>query len=65
MFKVQLRVTEEIEAKAWELLKQYQDHDFSFTDCTSFVLMRNHRIQQVCTLDHHFVIAGFEMVVQV
>ena len=24
-----LRVTEEIEMKAWELLKQYQDHDFS------------------------------------
>ncbi|MBF0352600.1 MAG: type II toxin-antitoxin system VapC family toxin [SAR324 cluster bacterium] len=59
-----LRVTEEIEMKAWELLKQYQDHDFSFTDCTSFVLMRTHKLQQVCTLDHHFAIAGFEMIVQ-
>jgi len=57
-----LRVTETIDRDAWEMIKKYHDQEFSFTDCTSFVLMKRHQIKKVCTLDHHFQIAGFEIV---
>jgi hypothetical protein len=29
-----LRVTPEIENKAWNIFKKYNDKEFSFTDCT-------------------------------
>lgn len=32
-------VTPEIIEEAWRLSKAYADHDFSFTDCTTFSLM--------------------------
>jgi predicted nucleic acid-binding protein len=38
---------------------RYADKDFSFTDCTSFALMRRLRLRQVLTTDHHFTQAGF------
>ena len=40
----------------------YRDKEFSFTDCSSFVLMRELHIQRVLTLDHHFRQMGFEVV---
>jgi uncharacterized protein len=46
-------------ARAWVF--RWSDKDFSFTDCTSFVLMRELRIKRALTLDRHFVQAGFEM----
>ncbi len=56
-----LRVDKETDLKAWELMNKYSDHDFSFTDCTSFVLMKKNRIKKVATVDRHFKIAGFEI----
>ncbi|MBM3879037.1 MAG: PIN domain-containing protein [Verrucomicrobia bacterium] len=38
---------------------RYRDKDFSFTDCTSFVLMRELKLREALTTDHHFVQAGF------
>ena len=35
------------------------DPQYSFTDCTSFLIMREHGIQLVATGDHHFRQAGF------
>ena len=35
------------------------DHGYSFTDCTSFVVMRELRLRDALTADHHFVEAGF------
>lgn len=58
-----LRVTETIDREAWEMVKKYHDQEFSFTDCTSFVLMKRHQIKKVCALDYHFQIAGFEVVI--
>lgn len=46
---------------AWEWFKKYKDHEFSFTDCTSFALMRENKIDQVWTLDGDFAKAGFEL----
>ena len=40
--------------KAWELFKTFSDHEFSFTDCTSFVLMERLKIKTAFTFDAHF-----------
>jgi hypothetical protein len=50
--------------KTIELFRKYDDQKFSFTDCSSFVLMRAHRIRQAFTFDSHFLTAGFELVSQ-
>lgn len=46
--------------KARQLFSQYRDKDFSFTDCTSFVVMRDLRLTQVLTTDRHFRQTGFQ-----
>jgi predicted nucleic acid-binding protein len=38
---------------------RYRDKEFSFTDCTSFVVMRELKLREVLTTDHHFAQAGF------
>ncbi|MCL4506089.1 MAG: PIN domain-containing protein [Chloroflexi bacterium] len=54
-----IHVTEGIEQDAWSLFKQYSDKQFSFTDCTSFVVMRRLNLIEAFTNDHHFEQAGF------
>jgi len=54
-------VMPEIEKEAWKMLIKYHDHKFSFTDCTSFVVMKKSLIKKVCTVDEHFKIAGFRV----
>jgi len=44
--------------------RRHADHDYSFTDCTSFVLMDRLRIRDALTSDHHFVEAGFRMLLK-
>ena len=44
------------------LFFRYRDKDFSFTDCSSFVLMHELKIRSVLTLDHHFRQMGFKLV---
>ncbi len=46
---------------AWEMFKQYRDKELSFTDCTSFVLMKKLKLQKAFTFDRHFKLMGFEM----
>lgn len=46
------------EAKAF--FRRHADHDYSFTDCSSFVLMRELGLGQALTSDRHFSEAGFE-----
>jgi predicted nucleic acid-binding protein len=48
--------------RAKTYFRKHHDHDFSFTDCTSFVLMTELRITQALTMDRHFVEAGFNIV---
>jgi hypothetical protein len=45
--------------KARALFFRYRDKAFSFTDCTSFAVMRELRLQEALTTDHHFAQAGF------
>jgi uncharacterized protein len=47
--------------KARQLFFQYRDKDFSFTDCTSFIVMRETRLTHALTTDGHFRQAGFQM----
>lgn len=37
------------------------DKEWSLTDCTSFVVMQERAIKQALTSDHHFVQAGFQV----
>ena len=48
--------------KAWEYFRRHDDKDFSFTDCTSFVLMKDMDIRHYFSFDDHFRQAGFESI---
>ena len=45
--------------KARELMFRFADQDFSFTDCTSFVVMRELKLSRALTTDGHFRRMGF------
>lgn len=47
--------------KARHWFFRWRDKDFSFTDCTSFVVMRERRLRTALTTDQHFVQAGFQI----
>jgi uncharacterized protein len=46
-----IRLTPDDEQRAWELFLVRPDKTYSYTDCTSFVLMRRLRLQRVIALD--------------
>lgn len=48
-------------AEGCELHAGRLDKDWSLTDCTSFVVMRTHDVESALTSDHHFVQAGFKV----
>ena len=48
--------------KARDLFFQIRDKDLSFTDCTSFVVMRELKLRQALTTDQHFRQMGFEAI---
>lgn len=53
-------ISEGIEKKAWKLFVKYQDIDeLSYTDCTSFAVMKNRNLQEAFTGDDHFQYVGF------
>jgi predicted nucleic acid-binding protein len=47
-------------ARTWFF--RWRDKSFSFTDCTSFVVMKELRQHRALTTDRHFRQAGFEVV---
>ena len=58
---VVVRSTRELEAAAErDWLTRYDDQDFSFADAVSFAVMTERGIREALTLDHHFVVAGFQ-----
>ena len=42
------------------LFRKHADHGYSFTDCTSFTVMRELKLTAALTTDVHFVEAGFK-----
>lgn len=47
--------------KARALFFRHRDKDYSFTDCTSFVVMRELRLKEALTTDRHFRQAGLRV----
>ena len=45
---------------AWGLFKKNADKGWSFTDCSSFAVMRRLRLTEAIATDRHFRQAGFE-----
>lgn len=56
-----LRVGEAVFEQSLNLMLSRPDKRWSFTDCTSFVTMRETRIPRAFTWDHNFTEAGFEV----
>jgi predicted nucleic acid-binding protein len=52
-------ITPERFAASRDLMLQYRGQEFSFTDCTSFIVMRERGLIEALATDHHFLIAGF------
>ena len=55
-----VRVTPGDETAAWQLFRERADKQYSFTDCTSFVLMRRLDLKTAAALDDDFAGEGFE-----
>jgi predicted nucleic acid-binding protein len=48
-----------MEETARDILRRYDDQDFSYVDAVSFALMQRAAIQDVFAFDHHFRVMGF------
>ena len=47
-------VTPSVEEEAFTIFKRYADKDFSFTDCTSFSVMKSLKLKNAFAFDKHF-----------
>ena len=54
-----LQIDMEIFDKAWLVYQSFKDKQWSFTDCTSYVLMKNLAIHTGASFDTHFDQFGF------
>jgi predicted nucleic acid-binding protein len=54
-----VQVSREIEEEALDIFESYDDKDFSFTDCVSFVAMWRKGIKEAFAFDEHFNQMGF------
>ncbi|MGH7490915.1 MAG: type II toxin-antitoxin system VapC family toxin [bacterium] len=53
-------VTEALAAEAWAVFEKFNvDKEWSFTDCVSYVIMKQRNITEVFAFDHHFEQMGF------
>lgn len=50
-----------LETRAEEILENYVDQDFSYTDAISFVVMQERGIDEAFAFDSHFATMGFQM----
>ena len=50
-----------LEETAEDILRKYQDQDFSYTDAVSFAVMKYYEIEKAFSFDQHFVTAGFTL----
>jgi predicted nucleic acid-binding protein len=48
-----------MEERAYKILRQYADQEFSFVDSTGFAVMRSERIRHAFAFDQRFAAAGF------
>lgn len=57
-----VQVDEGLFREGWQYFQQYQDKDYSLTDCISFVVMQRLKIETAFAFDQYFVQAGFKKV---
>lgn len=50
----------ELFKKGVNLFRLYNDKNWSLTDCISFSIMKEKKIKEAFTNDHHFIQAGFQ-----
>ncbi len=56
-----VQVDEAVFEKSWLVYRIFKDKRWSFTDCTSYVLMKNLSIHAGVSFDEHFKQFGFEV----
>lgn len=56
------RISQERFERARELFFRHRDKGYSFTDCTSFAVMRELKLTSALTTDKHFKQMGFEVI---
>jgi len=55
-----IHVTPELQAEAWAVFERFnRDKFWSFTDCTSYVVMRREDVSEAFAFDEHFGQMGF------
>jgi uncharacterized protein len=58
---IYVRVQSEDEARARQIIRQYDDKDFSLTDATSFAVVERLRIPYAFTFDRNFTQFGLDV----
>jgi predicted nucleic acid-binding protein len=58
---VVVRLTPEDEARAVEIIRQYDDKNFSYVDASSFAIMERLGIDTAFSFDRHFAQYGFRV----
>ena len=59
-----VHVEPEFWQRGWQLYKERPDKEWGLTDCISFIIMEERKINEVFTADHHFEQAGFVRLLQ-
>jgi uncharacterized protein len=54
-----IRLNESLFEKSFSLYKSHADKTWGLVDCVSFVVMKEHNVQNALTCDKHFLQAGF------
>lgn len=54
-----VHIDQQMDEQTWELFRSRPDKEWSWTDCASFVVMKQRGILEALTTDHHFEQAGF------
>jgi predicted nucleic acid-binding protein len=52
-------ITQDYEKEAWKLFCGRNDKEYSFTDCITFIVMRQRNIKKCLAFDEHFKQEGF------
>lgn len=57
-----VRIDEELFNEAWEIFQRFQNKEWSFTDCTSYMVMKKLNIGTGISFDKHFKQFGVRVV---